>query len=199
MQASDLVFRQMCPTNINENRGIEKIRACFISCPLSTCVPRKLGMTSPPADSYRVLVVDDNLGDLVLLQEAARSGGHRYSLVPFVDAKSALDYLQSGNPVHCILTDLNMPMINGIDLLNAARDQTQRDSIPVAIMSSSTKTNLPAHLAAKMNVTFFTKGTTWSDYVRLAREIDGMLKGAVVEGRSGVSAQTLAERMTPAQ
>lgn len=143
---------------------------------------------------YRVLVVDDNDGDLGLFEEALGRVRIRIVLVTRKDAQQALDLLATDREFDLILSDLNMPNISGAEFVNRLGMKPELTQIPIVLMSSSLKSKLPARIANAMTVPYFTKAATWPEFVHLAHEIESML----VAGRSENSGRLLAERMTPA-
>jgi two-component system response regulator PilR (NtrC family) len=75
----------------------------------------------PPAaagQSARILVVDDEPGIRVMLSAALRREGHEVLLA--TDGQSALSALENG-PVDLVVTDIRMPGLSGIELLDAAK------------------------------------------------------------------------------
>lgn len=72
-------------------------------------------MTTPPL-TFRVLVVDDNERDLMLLEEAVREASAPIKLVTFIKAAESLDFLSHDQQFRLILSDLNMPDVHGLEL-----------------------------------------------------------------------------------
>ena len=75
----------------------------------------------PPADPSqpaRILVVDDEPGIRVMLSAALKREGHEVQLA--TDGPSALALLEAGS-VDLIVTDIRMPGMTGIELLDAAK------------------------------------------------------------------------------
>lgn len=146
------------------------------------------------AKSYRVLVVDDNDGDLALFREAISQIRLPILVETRANAQSALDLLANDHAFDLILSDLNMPTISGVELVNRLAAIPGLKQIPIVLMSSSLQSRLPPRIATTITVPYFTKATTWDEFVHLAQAIEAML----LAGRSDQSGRLLAERMTPA-
>mgnify|MGYP001388930939 CR=1 FL=1 len=76
---------------------------------MSTEMPRK----------PKVLLVDDNPSDIKLAQFAAKKTKWIEDLRTFLDSSEALDFLRAQKDwrPHLIVIDLNMPKLNGFELL----------------------------------------------------------------------------------
>jgi two-component system chemotaxis response regulator CheY len=77
-------------------------------------------------DSLRVMVVDDMSVSRALISQSLEEIGIKH-VATESDSKSALGKLAS-NPVHLVISDMNMPGLSGLDLLGALRQgrATQR-------------------------------------------------------------------------
>jgi len=77
-------------------------------------------------DSLRVMVVDDMFVSRALISQSLEEIGIRH-VATEADSKTALGKLAT-NPVHLVISDMNMPGLTGLDLLNALRHNrsTQR-------------------------------------------------------------------------
>ncbi len=89
----------------------------------------------------RVLLAEDNAGDVDLLRLALIESGMVVDLVVATDGRAALALLRSGATAEAgyglILLDLNLPGVSGIELLEYARSQPSLRAIPVVVMTSS--------------------------------------------------------------
>lgn len=94
-------------------------------------------------DPIDILLVEDNPGDVRLTQEAFRQASLANDLDVVRDGEAALDYLyQRGEhedaPVpSLILLDLNLPKVDGLEVLEEIRDAPDLTSIPVIVLTSS--------------------------------------------------------------
>lgn len=150
-----------------------------------------------PEAQYRVLVVDDNPGDLLLLQEAVRSIHAPISLTTCPDGREALRILGQRSDFDLILSDLNMPGVNGVDLVHQLQQVEELRQIPIVMMSSSERAKLPKQLDGAITVPYFTKATTWDEFLGLARELVEAVTSK--SSAASTSARILAERMTPSR
>lgn len=80
----------------------------------------------------RVLVVDDNLTHLTVLESQLKL----WKLLPTLasSGNNALELLASGAEFHLVITDLQMPIMNGIEL--AKELKTLRPRVPIILLSS---------------------------------------------------------------
>jgi CheY-like chemotaxis protein len=90
----------------------------------------------------RVLVVDDDPGDVLLIEEALTSGGRRRAVDVAGDGQEALDFLRLAAPSSdsrpdLILLDLNMPCLDGREFLQVAKESVDLRTIPVVVFTIS--------------------------------------------------------------
>jgi CheY-like chemotaxis protein len=92
-----------------------------------------------------ILLAEDNANDAELTLAALR--GHRIAneIVVVRDGAAALDYLyrrgdfagRSPEPPALILLDLKMPKVDGLEVLQAVKDDPSLRPLPVVILTSS--------------------------------------------------------------
>ena len=91
-----------------------------------------------------VLVADDDENDVFLLRCAFRKAGLPHKLTHLRDGQQAIDYLSTkaaesenqGKP-DLLLLDLKMPLVDGFDVLVWLQSRSQKVSLPVVVLSSS--------------------------------------------------------------
>jgi two-component system chemotaxis response regulator CheY len=94
----------------------------------------------------KVMVVDDSTTVRQLMVKALRSVG--YSVLEACNGREALVAI-GREPVDMLITDLNMPGMNGIELIEAVRAQGGKRFLPIVMMSSEdAKYNRPKARAA---------------------------------------------------
>ncbi len=92
----------------------------------------------------RILMIDDNPADVELVRETFRERAQENVLNAAHDGHEAMRYLHRDGPYtdaarpDLILLDLNMPGLNGFDVLREIRKDYDLCCIPVVILTSST-------------------------------------------------------------
>ena len=87
----------------------------------------------------RILLVEDNAGDVYLLEKALKSRFIDYELTCLEDRDQAVRALAGENaPVpDLILIDLNLPEGEGFDVLRLVRNKPAFAAVPVGVFTSS--------------------------------------------------------------
>ncbi len=91
-----------------------------------------------------ILLVEDNADDIELTLRAFKKSQLASHIVIKRDGQEALDYLldtdSSGyiNPLPTVtLLDLNMPRLNGLDVLKRLRSEERTSTMPIVILTTS--------------------------------------------------------------
>lgn len=90
-----------------------------------------------------ILLVEDNEGDILLMEDALEEAGLSKNFFAVRDGEEALNYLLQKGPYknaiipELILLDLNLPKLNGCELLTKIKSYRELHSIPVVILSTS--------------------------------------------------------------
>ena len=98
---------------------------------------------APPTQPVEILLVEDAPGDVRLTFEAFKKATIDVHLSSVKDGAEALDYLyQKGNHAGAkrpdlILLDLNIPKVNGHEVLAQVKSDPQLKRIPVVVLTSS--------------------------------------------------------------
>jgi CheY-like chemotaxis protein len=93
---------------------------------------------SPLADKT-VLFAEDDEADVELTRRAFAELGFDARLVTASNGKEALRRMDDGLVPDLVLTDLKMPLVNGLELARALRGDDRRKEIPVVILTSSSE------------------------------------------------------------
>jgi chemotaxis family two-component system response regulator Rcp1 len=103
--------------------------------------------STPDPKSLRILLVEDNIGDVRLLQETLRGSRLPTAIDVVRDGMDALAYLRHQGehryaPVpDLILLDLGLPRIDGRKVLAEVRSDPELNGIPVVIFTASPADN----------------------------------------------------------
>lgn len=135
-------------------------------------IDKKLGQ------HIEILLVEDNPGDIRLIVEVLKDGKLHNKLSIVQDGEQALAYLrregsyQDAIVPDLILLDLNLPKINGTEVLAEIRQDTLLTHIPVIILTTSEAENdiLKAYdLHANC---YITKPVNLDDFLTVIRSIE---------------------------
>lgn len=92
---------------------------------------------------FKILLVEDNLGDILLTEEALRECKFPTELTVKKDGNEALLYLirqQKKDPSelpNLILLDINLPKKNGHEVLESVKNHPDLKHIPIIILTTS--------------------------------------------------------------
>lgn len=106
----------------------------------------------------RILAVDDFPTLLGLLVRCLRDGGHE--VIKATNGQEALEQLVRHHP-DMVVTDLNMPVMTGLDFIEAARAETAGQGVPILLLTTETAPELGARARA-------VRATGW-----LSKPLDG--------------------------
>jgi CheY-like chemotaxis protein len=103
-------------------------------------------------EAVTILLVEDDPGHAVLIEKNLRRGGIANTLVTVDDGQKAVDFLlkrdghkDGANPTPLvILLDLNMPSLDGFQVLKIIKTDERTRQIPVIMLST---TDNPAEVA----------------------------------------------------
>ena len=104
-----------------------------------------------------VLVVEDSENSAAML-EIAFLGIPGVAVLMTASAADALRILDAGNPqVQVIVTDLNMPRMDGYELIRRVRSDRKLSNLPIIVVSADTDPSTPARIAELGVDAFFPK------------------------------------------
>ncbi len=81
-----------------------------------------------------LLVVDDSATTRMLISLTLKKEGI-YEIVEVTNGKEAVDKL-SVEAVDCVLTDINMPQMNGLDLISYIRAEHKEPRVPIIVITT---------------------------------------------------------------
>lgn len=94
-------------------------------------------------DPVKILLVEDNDGDILLIKEAFEEARIINTIVAVKDGEKAIDYLEQKNEYadislpDLILLDVNLPRKNGHEVLAHIKNSEKLKQIPVVMLTTS--------------------------------------------------------------
>jgi two-component system, chemotaxis family, chemotaxis protein CheY len=86
--------------------------------------------------SKTIMTVDDSASIRQMVSFTLKQAG--YEVVEAVDGRDAMVKL-NGSPVHMMLTDLNMPNMDGIELIRHVRANSSCKFIPIVMLTTESQ------------------------------------------------------------
>ncbi len=124
-----------------------------------------------------ILLVEDNEGDILLTQEVFKSSGLSNPLSVVKDGEEALDFLYQRNQFtgaerpDLILLDINIPKINGKEILAIIKNDDDLKTIPVIMLTTSSADNDVLDSYRNHANCFITKPLGFNDFSQAVAEI----------------------------
>jgi two-component system response regulator len=94
-------------------------------------------------DKMRLLIVDDDEGDVLIMQESLKKAPFAHDIAVARSGQQALDYLHRRPPYQkaprpdLVLLDINMPGMNGLEVLRRVKSDPDLQRIPVCMLTTS--------------------------------------------------------------
>src|SRR5262245_61614947 len=132
------------------------------------------------ASAHVILVAEDNDDDFVLLRCAFESAGLPHRLIGVADGLDAINYLYADKPYtnrsaypfpDLMVLDLQMPVVDGFEVLATIKGRTQFQCLPIVVLSS---VDDPIIIQQALNLgatDFMTKPITSADRIEMARKL----------------------------
>ena len=117
-----------------------------------------------------ILYAEDDLDDFESVKEALEQLNGNCELVHARNGTEAVDYLEK-NPKNLpclIVLDLNMPIMNGKEVLSWLKDKDIYQDIAVIVFTTSSRED-DVKLCQKHGCTFFRKPTLYRDLLHIAQ------------------------------
>lgn len=132
----------------------------------------------PEADPVRVLLIEDNPGDVGLIREGLREGRLNVEVSVVEDGVQALSYLRregdfaDASAPDMILLDLNLPQRDGREVLADIKSDPALRRIPVCVVTSSADDHDVATAYDSHANSYVTKPMELDRYLDAVRQIE---------------------------
>lgn len=99
----------------------------------------------------KFLVVDDSLTMRRIVSNSLKNLGY-INFVEAADGSEALEKLAADDSINFIITDWNMPVLSGLELVKAVRSEARTSEIPILMVTTrGVKEDILQALQAKVN------------------------------------------------
>jgi len=139
--------------------------------------------------SVHILLVEDNEGDILLTTEALEERKLINKVSVVKNGKEALDFLfqtgkhQHAEPPDLILLDINIPIKNGHEVLQAIKSNEKTMKIPVIMLTTSSSIR-DIELAYKNHVNcYISKPVEVEEFMEAMSSIEGFWIQLVIDDR----------------
>ncbi|MFF5724864.1 response regulator [[Kitasatospora] papulosa] len=124
--------------------------------------------------TYTVLLVEDDMADAMLIEEALTEHGMARGIQRADDGVAALEYLRDPHTDRpdLIVLDLNMPRMNGRELLNVLKNDTALASIPIVVLTTSAAPDDVEDAYRQHANAYVTKPVNLDDFMQTVQSID---------------------------
>jgi CheY-like chemotaxis protein len=135
---------------------------------------------------FDILLVEDDSADAMLIEEALLQRGASRSIVQVQDGIAALEYLRdpARRTPDLIVLDLNMPRMNGRELLAVLKGDENFKVIPVVVLTTSGSPDDVATAYRSHTNAYITKPVNLDDFVHAVQSIDAFFLDTATPPRS---------------
>lgn len=131
----------------------------------------------PNPEVIKVLVVEDNPNDVAIIKRAMRKSDVKCELYFARDGEEALDFLYSQGEFEdaprpdLILLDLNLPKINGLEVLAKIKEDERLKRLPVIVLTISEREEDMVKAYNSGAASYMTKPVDSKDFERLIQTV----------------------------
>lgn len=124
----------------------------------------------PEEDKLEILLVDDNKADIWMIDDFIREKNHNVKLTVLRDGQEAVSYLNKESDFRdapdpsLIVLDLNMPRLNGKEVLAKIGQSGRFRNVPVIVLTSSSNPRDEEECRELGADHYFTKPASLEDY-----------------------------------
>lgn len=123
-------------------------------------------------ESIRVLLVEDSKADVYIIEHCLNEAGLSCATTVLSDGEAALRFLRDRrDPPELIILDLNLPKLDGLDVLKELIHTSELPPVPIVILSSSESPRDKAGAAAIPHSCFLTKPMDLDGFIRVGESI----------------------------
>ena len=152
------------------------IESCFPVC----CFTESSGTETLLSEPLTIFIVEDNLGDVLLVREALKESSLRFELRHAADGEEAIQTLRKDRfRPDLVLLDINLPRRDGWEVLSEIRANPETKDVPVVVLSSSGSPEDRERAAQTLPSMYIQKPSNLDDFLAVGKTIEGFLRGSV--------------------
>ncbi|APW99518.1 response regulator [Halobiforma lacisalsi AJ5] len=128
-------------------------------------------------ERVEILLVEDNPGDVRLIEEAFKELSITVTLEAVSDGDEGLDFLYervedaAASVPDFVLLDLNLPRMDGFEFLEAVRDDSDLARVPVLVLTSSEASDDVLESYELSANAYLTKPTDPGEYASMVQSV----------------------------
>lgn len=129
-------------------------------------------------NEIQILLVEDNEGDILLTLEAFKELKVKNNIAVVKDGEEAIEFLKKQGQYaesimpHLILLDINMPKLNGIEVLDFIKKDEKLRKIPVVMLTTSSSDSDISECYEKSANCFITKPMDFGKFQSVVEAIE---------------------------
>jgi CheY-like chemotaxis protein len=134
---------------------------------------------------FRIAVADDDLDDQEMIKTAFRKTNDSFEVVPVYNGLQLMDYLLKRESYKhvtetpdLIILDLNMPVMDGFEVLAEVKNHQDLSTIPIYILSTSWQDRDKQKAISLGAKGFYTKPVSINELKRIFDEVCSVAFGA---------------------
>ena len=134
---------------------------------------------------FNILLVEDNQGDVLLTQEAFEESGSDSELFVVNDGQEAINFLEHISPYSeavtpdLIILDINLPKINGHEVLRYIKSNDNLKHIPVIMLTTSSSEKDISYSYTNYANCYITKPNDVTEYFKIIENVNQFWFGNV--------------------
>lgn len=125
-----------------------------------------------PVEPIEILLVEDNPGDVHLTIEALKDGKVNNNLHVARDGVEAMEYLHGSSRPDVIFLDLNLPRMDGREVLEAVKGDDDLKSIPIVVLTTSESEEDVLRSYQLHANCYITKPVDFTQFIKVVQSID---------------------------
>ena len=127
----------------------------------------------------KLFLVEDNTADVDLLRLALQNARVDCDLVVFTNGREVIEHILHKGPStipELIILDLNLPKLDGLEVLRLIRDTPGFANVPVAVLSSSSSPRDRGKLSELRIAEYIVKPADLDEYLRIGDTVQKLLR-----------------------